>query len=102
MELFLEQLSEAVPVGVVVAGSSLIIFIVVGWCVPVFVMKVDPPVLHGPFEVRGGKYHHERWHPQEVLPERFKVCQAVPEESFNIVVLPFEGSWDLHEDQLDP
>ncbi len=63
---------------------------------------VDPPVLSRAFKVRGGEYHHHGRNSLIVISEYLKICEAVPEESVDVVVLPFKGSRGLHEERLDP
>ncbi len=98
-ELFMEQFSEFVPRGVPISGPP---FIVIRWYIPIFFLEMYPPVLGSPFKMQGGEYHHERGDPYEVLLECLEVGFAVSKEPIDIVVLPFEGSRVLHQDQFDP
>ncbi len=90
MELFMEQAHEEFPSGVPIAWTSFVVFIVVWQDVPVGVAEVDPPILRGSwFEEGGGEDHHLRME-GKILPEHLKVCLAVPQESVNVIMFPFE------------
>ncbi len=92
-ELFVEDVKKGIPSGISISQASLVGVVIVGWDIPIAVVKVYPLVLCRTFEERGGKHHHlgvER----EILSKHFEVHLTVSEESVDVVVLPLEPGRD--------
>ncbi len=101
LELLSEDLNKGSPMGIPISGSSCVGVVIVRWYVPVQVMKVDPPVLGGSCFEEGGGEHHHLGVEEEVLSERFKVRLTVPQESVDVIVLPFELGRKAEQDWFD-
>ncbi len=100
-ELLAEEFGELIPSRIPVLGPLLIVVIFIR-DVPVVSPEMHPPVLSGSFEMRGGENHHGGGESSVVLFEDVKVHLTVPKESVDVIMLPFERSEVLYQDQLDP
>ncbi|PBK90594.1 hypothetical protein ARMGADRAFT_1082854 [Armillaria gallica] len=101
-ELFSEHLEEVCPVRIPIAWALVKVGVIPAWNVPVFILKMDPPVLGHAFQVQGCEDDHPQGDVHVVLPEHLKVGVAVPKESLNVIVGAFKEFWGSHEDGFDP
>lgn len=96
-ELLLDLVHEIAPAWVAVPWRFVIALIFGLVTLPV----MDPPVLHRSFKVRGSKHHHQGVDVMEVVLESLEVCETIPEELVDIVVLSFEHGRSLEKDRFD-
>ncbi len=91
----LEFLYEVVPVRVSESGASRVTVVVD----PELFSSMGPPTLGSFDEEGGGADHHDGRYPSELVAERLEVGVAVADEAVHVVVLSFEGLWQLHHDR---